>query len=374
MLRSRTRDSLRFADVQLLPDSEEVSTHLDLAVHALGSLPRASGWLNGTLAEQVVRRVAVAASAATARTWGEYECSDRIGSFKFGVTELVRMNRTVDTMALASEANALAKAAASQAAQLAHMRWGAPADAPAGWEADGPAGVGNPPAGDAESRGGAEDARVSDAAARAATTEGDGGADGAPRASEPVHVVLAASAAARCLSQLAAQAQQAGSAADGALGNARVTSLNEGIRTAEWELWLTIDSVWFLLSKLSSKRSLLLPDQVLQLQPPPPPGGWEHQHCMQQGSAAVATSEWAFDEAYPTVRRAQRLSFVASSLMPGAPQQQLLEIGSVGERLAFLTNTFRQHELALRSLVALQEIETEGNAADADDEPPARGA
>lgn len=143
-------------------------------------------------------------------------------------------------------------------------------------------------------------------------------------------------------------------------GGAQAASLKQSLQQAEWALWLSIDSVWFLLSKLSSKRSLLLPEEVLQLQPPPPPGGWAHQYCMQQGTPAVASAEWSFDEAYPLSRRAQRLSFVASSLMPGAPQQQILEIGGVAQRLRFLRSVFERHEMALRSLVALQEIEADG--------------
>jgi hypothetical protein len=233
----------------------------------------------------------------------------------------------------------------------------------------------------------------------------EGGSSAA--ADEPVHVVLAASAAARYLakrarqdglelSSLPADASTSSSLsgpsspdADGALPEGGGVSsrgrddaepreetagqaalLRQSLQAAEWDLWNSIDSVWFLLSKLSSKRSLLLPDEVLQLQPPPPPGGWAHQYCMQQGSPAVATAEWSFDEAYPISRRAQRLSYVASSLMPGAPQQQILEIDGVAHRLRFLQSVFARHEMALRSLVALQEIEADGTLSSLDDLAP----
>lgn len=357
VLRSRTHDGLQYADVQLMPDSEEVTQHVDLAVHALSSLPSAGSWLHSADAESVVRSVAHAAAAMTARAWAGYECSSRIGTFKFGSTELMRMNRTIDTIALAAEAHALAIGAAEQASRLENMRYAQPTDAPAGWLADGPAPGGEGAAGSLEGGGASS------------------GSQAAPPSEASVHVVLAAQAAAR---YLASRVVVEGAAAEGtertepARGSAQAASLKQSLQQAEWDLWLSIDAVWFLLSKLSSKRSLLLPDQVLQLQPPPPPGGWAHQYCMQQGSPAVATGEWSFDEAYPLPRRAQRLSFVASSLMPGAPQQQILEVDSVAERLRFLRSVFERHEMALRSLVALQEIETDGTLSSGsllDDDP-----
>lgn len=327
-----------------MPDSEEVTQHVDLAVHALSSLPSAGSWLRSPDAESVVRSVAHAAAAMTARAWAGYECSARIGTFKFGSTELMRMNRTIDTIAVAAEAHTLAIGAAEQASRLENMRYAQPADAPAEWLADGPAPGGDGLAGAAQ--GGAP------SGAQAAS------------ASDAVHVVLAAQAAARFLASRpsgepsAAESDEAAELGGG--GGAQAASLKQSLQQAEWALWLSIDSVWFLLSKLSSKRSLLLPEEVLQLQPPPPPGGWAHQYCMQQGTPAVASAEWSFDEAYPLSRRAQRLSFVASSLMPGAPQQQILEIGGVAQRLRFLRSVFERHEMALRSLVALQEIEADG--------------
>ncbi|KAJ1631592.1 hypothetical protein T492DRAFT_994360, partial [Pavlovales sp. CCMP2436] len=269
--------------IKARPGEDEVTQHVDLAVHALSSLPGAGNWLLRPDAENVVRSVAHAAAATTARAWAPYECSSRIGSFKFGVTELVRINRTVNSLETAKLAHTLARQAAEQASRLAGMRYGRSTDTPANWGADGPA-------------------------------------------------------PGRC--------------------------------EAEWDLWLSIDSVWFLLSKLSSKRSLLIPDEVLQLQPPPPPGGWAHQYCMQQSPEAVSVLTANFDEAYPLLRRAQRLSFVASSLMPGAPQQQILALDSVAERLRYLLSVFERHEMALRSLVALQEIEADGNLGPMDDEPP----
>lgn len=352
---------LHYADVQLLPDSEEVTQHVDLAVHALSSLPSAGHWLRSRDAETVVRSVAHAAAVTTARAWECYECSARIGTFKFGVTELVRMNRTVDTIALAADAHAIALSAAEQASRIENLRYARPADAPAEWLADGPAPGG---ADAAEPVSAASDGRADPTPAGATDNASPPAADRA--AAETVHVVLAARAAARFLANRAAAESSAADVRDEPAGGEsgggaqQTASLKQSLQQAEWDLWLSIDAVWFLLSKLSSKRSLLLPDQVLQLQPPPPPGGWAHQYCMQQGSPAVVTSEWAFDEAYPLARRAQRLSFVASSLMPGAPQQQILEIDGVVERLRLLRTIFERHEMALRSLVALQEIEADG--------------
>lgn len=301
-LRVRASDGLQFADVQVFSDTEEVAACMDLAVHALCGLPGVGTWLDGAKATLALQSVAQAAAVATASAWTSYEFSSRVGSFKYGSTELARMNVSADSVAVGQEAHSRAKHAALQAAKSTSMRW----SSPAGLDPTEP---------------------------EAATSDVD---------AQPVHVVLAASAAAKYLRRGTASVPQAA---------------KMDVQEAEWALWLAIDSVWYLLSKLSAKRALLLPEEVLHLQPPPPPGGWKHQYCMQQGAPHY---DWGVDAAYPLIRRAQRLSFVAASLMPGSPQQQILSIDGIAKRLVYLQGLFERHEMALRSLVALQEIDASG--------------
>ena len=71
-----------------------------------------------------------------------------------------------------------------------------------------------------------------------------------------------------------------------------------------------------------------LPEQLLALLPPPPRQGWPA--CMPD---APSSAEWLRRWGYPSLRRAQRLSFVLPTLVADLDRQALLQVSSTRERL-----------------------------------------
>lgn len=95
-----------------------------------------------------------------------------------------------------------------------------------------------------------------------------------------------------------------------------------------------------------------VPSQLLGLLPPPPVGGWPEGFMLEQAAEGlqgqlVGTASLAqfvrvgTDPSYDPLRRAQRLSYVAATLVgmdAGQPAQALLEARSTQHRLAMILN------------------------------------
>eukprot|EP00965_Chrysotila_dentata_P170754 5636892-Pleurochrysis_carterae.AAC.5 len=112
---------------------------------------------------------------------------------------------------------------------------------------------------------------------------------------------------------------------------------------------------------------VVLPEQLLLLlaSTPTPQGGWP------AGAPLALPVPTAWLVEYPVRRRAQRLSFLMSSLLPDLDKQALLQATSTAERMELVTEFLVEQKGRLAALVALSALD--GNDEPGDDQTSTNG-
>ena len=339
------------ADVAVLPDQEEVTQWAPCAArfHAEGPT-RLAG--------------ARAAAAAAALVWSEYEFApppaptvggpegEKEGEglepegLEYGLGELARFSVALDHAACAAEADAAGEAAA----------WlgGGPAAAAAFAELD-ELGGGGDGGGDGDGANPFSDP----AWGPWGELLGDGDAsDAAPPPPPPSGAPASASASTPTSTSSALSGAGSQSAAEDA----------EALVRLEQRVWGELVSCLRLSRSLKRSgdrpavaeeqqeeevQEVPLPAALRMLLPPEPPEGWP----LGVPKGPPKGAEWLRD-AYPPLRRAQRLSFLVPALMPELERQALLACGGVTERLEeelMQLSTARERLAALVALRGLQQ-------------------